>query len=124
MCALARSAEFSAINRIEVRAQVGGTLAEIHFGDGQLVHNGDLLFIIDPVPAEIRLEQAKAQLATAKSRLDLANNQLERAQTLNENQWTSQEVLDQRVSERAGAEAAIDEAKARIRDAELDLEYT
>src|SRR5262249_41768674 len=36
--------QFSAIDRVELRAQVGGTLTEIHFKDGQIVHKGDLLF--------------------------------------------------------------------------------
>jgi multidrug efflux system membrane fusion protein len=116
--------QFSAINRVELRAQVGGTLSEIHFQDGQIVHKGDLLFVIDPRPYEIRLAQAKAQLETAKSRLDLANQQLERAQSLRKNGWSTQETLDQRVSEQQAAQAAIDDAQSRIRDAELDLEYT
>src|SRR4029077_2268726 len=37
--------QFSAIDRVELRAQVGGTLTEIHFKDGQIVHKGDLLFV-------------------------------------------------------------------------------
>ncbi|HSZ97700.1 MAG TPA: biotin/lipoyl-binding protein, partial [Bradyrhizobium sp.] len=50
--------QFSAIDRVELRAQVGGTLTEIHFKDGQIVHKGDLLFVIDPRPYEVKLEQA------------------------------------------------------------------
>ena len=116
--------QFSAINRVELRAQVGGTLSEIHFQDGQIVQKGDVLFVIDPRPYEIKLAQAKAQLETAKSRLDLADNQLERAQSLEKNGWSTQEALDQRVSEQKAAQAAFDDAQARIRDSELDLEYT
>src|ERR1700757_5156406 len=74
--------QFSAIDRVELRAQVGGTLTEIHFKDGQVVHKGDLLFVIDPRPYEIRLAQANAQLQTAKARVAFANNQLTRAQSL------------------------------------------
>src|SRR5260370_8230059 len=68
--------QFSAVDRIELRAQVGGTLTEIHFKDGQIVHKGDLLFVIDPRPYEIKLSQANAQLQTAKARVALANTQL------------------------------------------------
>jgi multidrug efflux system membrane fusion protein len=116
--------QFSAINRVELRAQVGGNLSEIHFEDGQIVHKGELLFVIDPRPYEIKLAQAKAQLETAKSRLDLANTQLERAQSLRKTGWSTQETFDQRVSEQLAAQAAIDDARSRIRDAGLDLEYT
>ncbi len=72
--------QFSAVNRVELRAQVGGLLTELHFQDGQIVKKGDLLFVIDPRPYEIRLAEAKAQLQTATARVALADTQLSRAQ--------------------------------------------
>jgi multidrug efflux system membrane fusion protein len=42
--------QFSAVNEVEIRAQVGGLLSEIHFVDGQIVHQGELLFVIDRRP--------------------------------------------------------------------------
>src|SRR6202040_208998 len=45
--------QFSAVNQVVLRAQVSGYLTEIHFKDGQIVHKGDLLFVIDPRPYEI-----------------------------------------------------------------------
>jgi multidrug efflux system membrane fusion protein len=115
--------QFSAVNRIEVRAQVGGLLTEIHFQDGQIVRKGDLLFVIDPRPYEIRLALATAQLATATARVELTTAELARAQSLLKTQSGSQEVVDQRASDQNAAQAAVDDAKARIRDAQLDLEY-
>jgi multidrug efflux system membrane fusion protein len=116
--------QFSAINRVELRAQVGGTLSEIHFEDGQIVRKGDLLFVVDPRPYEIKLGQANAALESAKSRYSLATNQLERTQALLKTGNSTREVFDQRVSEQQAAQAAIDDAQSRIRDAQLDLEYT
>jgi RND family efflux transporter MFP subunit len=116
--------QFSAVNRVELRAQVGGTLSEIHFEDGQIVHKGDLLFVVDPRPYEIKLAQAKAGLESAKSRYSLATNQLERVQALLKTGNSTREILDQRTSEQQAAQAAIDEAQSRVRDAQLDLEYT
>lgn len=116
--------QFSAINRVELRAQVGGTLSEIHFEDGQIVHKGDLLFVVDPRPYEIKLGQANAALESAKSRYSLATNQLERTQALLKTGNSTREIFDQRVSEQQAAQAAIDDAQSRIRDAQLDLEYT
>ncbi|QHO75537.1 efflux transporter periplasmic adaptor subunit [Bradyrhizobium sp. CCBAU 051011] len=116
--------QFSAINRVELRAQVGGTLSEIHFEDGQIVHKGDLLFVVDPRPYEIKLGQANAALESAKSRHRLATNQLERTQALLKTGNSTREIFDQRVSEQQAAQAAIDDAQSRIRDAQLDLEYT
>jgi multidrug efflux system membrane fusion protein len=115
--------QFSAIDRVELRAQVGGTLTEIHFKDGQIVHRGDLLFVIDPRPYEIRLEQAKAALQTATARLALAGSQLSRAQSLKRNDFATQETVDQRTNDQDASQAAVEDAKARMRDAELDLEY-
>jgi multidrug efflux system membrane fusion protein len=115
--------QFSAIDRVELRAQVGGTLTEIHFKDGQIVHKGDLLFVIDPRPYEIKLEQAKAALQTAAARVELANVQLTRAQSLRRNEFATQETVDQRTSDQDSSKAAVEDARARIRDAELDLEY-
>ena len=68
--------QFSAVEHVELRAQVGGTLTEIHFKDGDIVHKGGLLFTIDPRPYEIRLTQANAQLETAIARLALADREL------------------------------------------------
>jgi multidrug efflux system membrane fusion protein len=115
--------QFSAIDRVELRAQVGGTLTEIHFKDGQIVHKGDLLFVIDPRPYEIKLEQAKAALQTATARVALANNQLTRAQSLRRNDFATQETVDQRTNDQDASQAAVADAKARVLDAELDLEY-
>ena len=115
--------QFSAIDRVELRAQVGGTLTEIHFKDGQIVHKGDLLFVIDPRPYEIKLEQAKAALQTATARVALANNQLFRAQSLKRSDFATQETVDQRTNDQDASQAAVEDAKARVHDAELDLEY-
>jgi RND family efflux transporter MFP subunit len=115
--------QFSAIDRVELRAQVGGTLTEIHFKDGQIVHKGDLLFVIDPRPYEIRLDQAKAALQTAKARVEFSNAQLTRAQSLRRSEFATQETVDQRTSDQDSSQASVEDAKARIRDAELDLEY-
>jgi membrane fusion protein, multidrug efflux system len=115
--------QFSAVDRVELRAQVGGTLTEIHFKDGQIVHKGDLLFVIDPRPYEIKLAQAQAALQTATARVALANNQLFRAQSLKHNEFATQETVDQRTNDQDASQAAVEDAKARVRDAELDLEY-
>jgi len=116
--------QFSAVNKVELRAQVGGTLSEIHFEDGQIVKKGDLLFAIDPRPYEIKLAQANAALESAKARYNLATNQLDRVQALLKTGTSTRDILDQRVSEQQAAQAAIDDAQSQIRNAQLDLEYT
>src|ERR1700757_2279765 len=97
--------QFSAVEQVELRAQVGGTLTEIHFKDGDIVQKGDLLFTIDPRPYEIRLAQANAQLETATARLALADRELVRAQALVRSQAGTTQNLDQRTADRQAARA-------------------
>src|ERR1700761_8561690 len=91
--------QFSAVGRVELRAQVGGTLTGIYFKDGDIVRRGDLLFTIDPGPYDIRLAQAKAQLESATARLDLAVRERDRAEKLLEAHAISREEFDTRTSE-------------------------
>jgi RND family efflux transporter MFP subunit len=115
--------QFSAVKRVEFRAQVGGTLMEIGFRDGDVVKKGDLLFAIDSVPYEIKLSQAIAQLETADARLALASRQLERREVLKRKEASSAEEVDQFVMEKRATQAAVDDAKAMIRDAQFDLDH-
>lgn len=68
-----------AVDYVEVRSRVSGYLASIHFDDGQVVEQGDLLFVIDPRPVEASLAKSKATLVEATARADQANAQLETA---------------------------------------------
>src|SRR5262245_40337559 len=111
--------QFSAVEQVELRAQVGGTLTGIHFKDGDIAHQGDLLFTIDPRPYEIRLAQAKAQLETANARLVLAGRELHRAEVLAAKAFGTQQTVDQRTADQRTGQAAVDDANAQIRDAEF-----
>jgi multidrug efflux system membrane fusion protein len=115
--------QFSAVDQVELRAQVGGTLTQIHFKDGDIVHKSDLLFSIDSRPYEIRLAQANAQLETATARLELADRQLIRAQALKRDDFGTAQNVDQRTADQQAAQAAVDDAKAQIRDAQFDIEH-
>jgi membrane fusion protein, multidrug efflux system len=115
--------QFSAVEQVELRAQVGGTLTGIYFKDGDIVPKGDLLFTIDARPYEIKLAQANAQLETANARLALADRELSRAQQLKRSNFGTEQTVDQRTADQQSAQAAVDDAKAQIRDAEFDLEH-
>ena len=116
--------QFSAVDQVDLHAQVSGYLTEIHFTDGQIVHKGDLLYVIDSRPYTIQLQQAAAQFQTATASLDLANKEVSRAADLHRNDFTSGETLDQRVQVQQTAVAAIEQAKAAIRSVQLNLEFT
>src|SRR5229473_405137 len=116
--------QFSAVNQVGLRAQVSGYLTEIHFQDGQIIRKDDLLFVIDPRPYEIQLQQATAQRETAAAALELADKQVARTARLNREQFATDELLDQRAQTRRAAAAAVQAAEAAIRSAQLNLEFT
>ena len=115
--------QFSAVDQVELRAQVGGTLTQIGFKDGDIVHKGDLLFEIDPTPYQIKLSEATAQLESARARLDLANRESMRATTLARTAAGTVQTADQRATDQRAAQAAVDEAEALVRDARFDLDH-
>src|SRR6202048_1130323 len=116
--------QFAAKEFVEIRARVSGYLTEIHFEDGQLVKEGDLLFVIDPRPYEATLAAARAQLAQANPQVDLATQQLNRSAELRQKDFEPASNYDQRVSDLKVGAAATESAKAAIRSAELNVEFT
>lgn len=115
---------FEATQSVEVRARVGGYISGVHFRDGDYVRRGQLLFTLDPRPAQAALASARAQLSQAQAQLTLAQSQLERAETLLESQAVSQAEVDTRRGALQTAEAAIAAANANVRARQLDLEFT
>jgi RND family efflux transporter MFP subunit len=111
------------VSTVEIRAQVSGYLTEIHFTDGQTVHQGDLLFVIDPRPYQIQLEQAQASLLSAQAQLALANKEEHRISALQNSGAVTVEQLDQRTQEQAAGEAAVEQAEAAVHSAQLNLEF-
>ena len=73
---------FDAVDFVEVRARVSGYLQSIHFEEGQIVNEGDLLFIIDPRPFAAELNRAKAQVVEAKANLAQSTAKLAEAKAL------------------------------------------
>ncbi len=115
---------FAAVNRVELHARVSGYLSSVEFVEGQIVNEGDLLFVIDQRPFDIQLRAARAELAEARANLDLARREAERARSVRQGGAVSQEELDQRVQEAAAAQARLSRAQAAVAEAELDLEFT
>jgi RND family efflux transporter MFP subunit len=115
---------FVAVNSVEVRARVSGYLDGVHFKDGQMVKQGDLLFTIDKRPFQNALEQGRANLVTAKSNLAYAQADLERGQSLVQQKTITEQVFEQRSQAARNARAAVSGAEAALRQAELDMQFT
>lgn len=115
---------FVPIESVEVRARVSGYLDSVHFTDGQIVNQGDLLFTIDKRPFQTALEQATATLTQARANLAFADADLGRAQHLVRDRTITEQTFDQRTQAKRVAEAAVTAQEAAVRQASLDLEFT
>ncbi|MFT5540226.1 MAG: RND family efflux transporter MFP subunit, partial [Alphaproteobacteria bacterium] len=85
---------------------------------------GDLLFTIDPRPFQARVAATKAELSAAQTAVRLAKTELARAEKLIRTSAISKELLDTRRAAKETAEARTEGARANLRTAELDLEFT
>lgn len=109
---------------VSIRSRVSGFLREIHFQDGQLVEEGDLLFTIEPDQYQAIYDQSLAQIEVAKTRLDMANKTFARSQKLIASQAISQEEFEENQARVAEAHALTQSAEADAARVKLDLVYT
>lgn len=110
--------------RVELRPRISGQVQRVHFRDGQIVRQGDLLFTIDPRPFAIAVESARAEIARAEARLDLARQDINRTAPLVRDRIAPQAQLDSRRAAQREAEAQLASAQAQLRQAELELSWT
>ena len=115
---------FIAVDSVEVRARVSGYLDQVHFQDGQIVKQGDLLFTVDKRPFQTSLDQAKANLSQARANLAFTEADLARAQQLVANKTITEQTFEQRTQAKRVAEASVAAQEAAVRQASLDLEFT
>jgi membrane fusion protein, multidrug efflux system len=113
-----------AVNAVEVRPRVSGYLQSVHFKEGAIVRQGDLLFQIDPRPFQAEVDRLKGDLSQAKAQRSRAQSDFERAERLHNNDGMSAEEYDRRAAVRNEAEARIAATEAALRGAELNLEFT
>ncbi len=114
----------SGLEEVEIRAQVQGTITEIHFENGQIVEEGDALFTIDPRPYRAALTQARAEMRTVRAGADFARSSLERAVNLHNTGAMSDQQFDQVRQTNVGAIASVAQAQAAVQNAEINLSYT
>ncbi len=112
------------VSTVAVHSQIGGILQKVHFKEGQEVKKGDLLFTIDPRPAQAALAAALAALARDQAQLANAKIQFDREQKLFDQKLVSQDEFD---TSQAGYDAltgtvAVDQAA--VTNAQLNLEFT
>ncbi len=110
--------------QVEVRARVAGILQQRLYTEGTSVRAGTPLFQIDRVPFELALNQARAALAQEQARAAQARREADRLKPLAEERAISRKDYDDAVSAMQLTQASVQQATARLQEAELNLSYT
>ena len=115
---------FEAIQDVEVKPRIAGTITAIGFRPGVEVGQGAMLFQIDPRPYRAALEQARANLAQARAALVNAQSENNRAAELAKFQAVSKEEQESKLAALRSAQANVAAASAAVEARRLDLEFT
>ena len=116
--------ETESSQEVEIRARVEGFLESISYREGALVGKGDVLFQMDRKPFEAALAAARAELQAQEARLATATANLRRVGPLAAEDALSQKDLDDAQGARDAAVAAVEGARSRVQQAEINLGYT
>jgi membrane fusion protein, multidrug efflux system len=118
------SGRLEAIEHVEVRPQVSGTIVAVQFKDGALVKKGDALFTIDPRPYQAEVDRAVAQVAAAKARAIYASTDAARADRLLADNAIAKRDYDEKQNASREAAAGVKAAEATLEAAQVNLGYT
>ena len=118
------SGRLEAVQRVEVRPRVAGALQAVHFKEGALVKQGDLLVTVDPAPYAAEVDRAEAQVAAAQARVSYTRSELDRSTRLLRESAIAQREHDERQNAHREADANLRAAQAALQTARLNLSYT
>ncbi|MBP2295963.1 efflux RND transporter periplasmic adaptor subunit [Azospirillum rugosum] len=118
------SGRLEAVDRVDVRPQVSGSITAVHFRNGAFVKKGDVLFTIDPRPYQAEVARAEAQVAAAQARVRFTAADLDRAQRLVKDSTISRQSMDQKENDAREAAANLKAAQAALDMAQINLGYT
>jgi len=113
----------AASESVTVTPQLAGRIVERRFSDGENLHKGQLLFVIDPRPYKAQLDSARATLAQRKAALDLANVQFARDEEIIGTRAISKQDYDTKKNTVDVDQAQVAAAEAALETAKLNLEY-
>jgi multidrug efflux pump subunit AcrA (membrane-fusion protein) len=114
----------ASVNTVKLLARVQGYVQEIKYQDGAFVKKGTPLFVIEPEPYKVQLEQAQAAEEGAKATLVNAEAEFTRQQELQSKDVSTQANLDRARANRDTARASVLQAQANTQTAEINLGYT
>jgi membrane fusion protein (multidrug efflux system) len=109
--------------RVEIRSRVEGFLDKREYTEGSMVEAGEVLFVMDKKPFEAQLNATRAELAQQQARMKTALTNLNRVRPLAKKKAVAEKELDDAQGLYLEAAAAVEQAKAKVVQAELDLGY-
>ena len=112
------------VQTVAVEAQVGGTLTEVGFQEGDEVAEGQALFRIDPRPFQTALRQAEAALNRDRAQAQNAQRDAERYKALVAKDYVTQSQAEQAQAQAASMMATLQSDSAAVENARLNLGYT
>ena len=115
---------FEAVQDVEIRPRISGTVESVNFREGVEVAKGQVLFTIDPRPNRAAAQQARADLVKAEALVTYARTELARAQKLVDAQAISREEFETKQANLRSAVAAAGAARANLEAKSLDLSFT
>lgn len=112
------------VSEVEIRARASGYLEKTNFNEGSFVNKGDLLFIIEQAPYKLAVESSQADLERAEAGRELAKTRKQRLELALQTNSVSEVEVDIAAAELAQSIASVNQAKAHLNNAKLDLSYT
>ena len=116
-------AQTQSSRQVNIQARVSGFLEKRVYTEGSLVKEGDVLFVMDAKPFKVQVDAQDAALSRQQAGLEVARADLERTKPLAAQNALSQKDLDDANGQYLATAAAVEEAKARLETAKLNLSY-
>jgi multidrug efflux system membrane fusion protein len=113
-----------ASNTIAIHSQIDGKLQSVDFIEGQEVHQGETLAVIDPRSLQAALDQAAAKKSEDEAQLVAAQKDLVRFKTLVAKSVETQQNVDQQQGKVDQLKATVDADQAAIESSQTQLSYT
>jgi RND family efflux transporter MFP subunit len=114
----------TAVNQVDLVARVPGFLQEIDYKDGATVPAGQTLFVVEPRPYQLQLQQAQADIVGKEGQLKQTEAEYNRQARLGATEYSSRSTVDVALANRDVARAGLAASQTAVETAQVNLSYT